>query len=215
MSPKAVIDTAMADLGYTESPPGSNRTVYGAEYGLDGQPWCVMALWYWFRRAGEGSAFFGGGKTASCGTLLRWYREQGLTVPVSEIQAGDIVILNFSGTQDTEHCGLVLSVNSTDDRYINTIEGNTTPGDEGSQDNGGCVALKHRLRRQVVGVCRPQYKPEQVDDWSGHHAAAAIRWGLETGLIVGYPDGSVRPDEPVPLWRLLTILQRFAGKEKS
>lgn len=60
-----------------------------------------------------------------------------------------------------------------------------------------------------------QPEPEQVDDWSGHHAAAAIRWGLETGLIVGYPDGGIRPDEPVPLWRLLTILQRFAGKERS
>jgi len=60
-----------------------------------------------------------------------------------------------------------------------------------------------------------QPEPEQIDDWSGHHAAAAIRWGIDTGLIVGYPDGTVRPDEPVPLWRLLTILQRFAGKEKS
>lgn len=58
-------------------------------------------------------------------------------------------------------------------------------------------------------------EPEQIDDWSGHHASAAIRWGMDTGLIVGYPDGSVRPDEPVPLWRLLTILQRFAGKEKG
>lgn len=216
MSLSAVIDTAMGELGYTENPPGSNRTKYWDAYdpSFQGQPWCVAFLWWVFQKAGEHTAFFGGGRTASCSILLRWYREQGLTVPVSDIKPGDIAILNFSGTQDTQHCGLVLGVNSTDDHYINTIEGNTSPGEERTaQDNGGCVALKHRLRRQVVGVCRPQYKLEQVDDWSGHHAATAIRWGLDTGLIVGYPDGSVRPDEPVPLWRMLTILERFSKLE--
>lgn len=218
MSLQTVINTAMGELGYTEFPAGSNRTKYWEPYdpSFQGQPWCVAFLWWVYQQAGERMAFFGGGKTASCSMLLRWYREEGLTVPVSEIQAGDIVILNFHGSQDAEHCGLVLGVNSTDDHYINTIEGNTSPGEERTaQANGGCVALKHRHRSQVVGVCRPQYRPEQIDDCSGHHAAAAIRWGLETGLIVGYPDGSVRPDEPVPLWRLLTILQRFAEKKEK
>ena len=92
MSLKKVIETARADLGYAESPPNSNRTKYGEAYGMNGQPWCVMALWYWFSEAGERMAFFGGGKTASCGALLRWYKEQGLTVPVEDVQTGDIVI---------------------------------------------------------------------------------------------------------------------------
>ena len=35
---KRILDTAMAELGYRESPPGSNRTKYGNWYGLDGQP---------------------------------------------------------------------------------------------------------------------------------------------------------------------------------
>lgn len=218
MSLSRVIEVAMGELGNTEYPPGSNRVKYWSIFGQgwQGQPWCLAFIAWVFAQAGERQAFFGGSLTASCGTLLRWYREQGLTVPVSEARAGDIVILNFSGTQDTEHCGMVLGVNSTDDSYLNSIEGNTSPGEEKTeQANGGCVALKHRNRSQVVGCCRPQYKPEPMDDWSGHHAAAAIRWGIDTGLIVGYPDGSVHPDEPVPLWRLLTILQRFAGKGES
>ena len=216
MSVKAVVDVARSYLSVTEDPPGSNRTIFGAEYGLDGQPWCVIFLWYCFTHAGERMAFFGGGKTASCSILLRWYREQGLTVPVSEVQAGDIVILNFSGTVEPQHCGLVTHVERSGRSilYIKTIEGNTTRGDT-SQDNGGMVCKKVRYPRQVVGVCRPQYQPEPeiVDDWSNHHAADAIRWGIETGLIRGYPDGSVRPDEPVPLWRMLTILQRLADKD--
>ena len=157
MSIERVIELARADLGYTESPPNSNNTKFGAAYGLQGQPWCLIFLWWLFREAGESAAFFGGAKTASCGTLLRWYREQGQTVPVSEVQPGDIVILNFHGTKDMEHCGLVVDVPASG-AYVETIEGNTSPGREGSQDNGGCVALKTRLPSQIVAVCRPEYK---------------------------------------------------------
>ena len=145
-------------------------------------------------------------------------------MPVREVQAGDIVLLNFHGGTEPEHCGLVVDVFHMIQpgpdhegliNYIRTIEGNTTSKKEGSQDNGGCVAMKQRFEKNIVAVCRPQYQPEPVtvDDWSNHHAADAIRWGIETGLIRGYPDGSVRPDEPVPLWRMLTILQRLADKD--
>ena len=85
MSLSKVLEVARADLGYTEFPANSNMTKYGEWYGMNGQPWCAMAIAFWFDKAGERMAFFGGGKTASCSILLRWYREQGLTVPVSEV----------------------------------------------------------------------------------------------------------------------------------
>ena len=213
MSLSKVIEVARADLGYTESPANSNMTKYGEWYGMNGQPWCVMALAFWFNQAGERMAIFGGGKTASCSTLLRWYREQGLTVPVEDVQVGDIVLMNFHGGKDPEHCGLVTEVNrwavTRELMQIQTIEGNTSVN--GSQNNGGMVAEKTRYPSQIVAVCRPQYQPEPVtvDDWSNHHAADAIRWGIEMGLIQGYPDGSMRPDEPMPMWRALTILKRY------
>ena len=214
MSVQAVIDVARAYLGYTEDPPGSNRTIFGAEYGLDGQPWCVMALWYFFQHAGERMAFFGGGKTASCSILLRWYREQGLTVPVEDVQVGDIVLLNFHGGKDPEHCGLVVGFPVEEPYgfvYVETIEGNTTPGYEGSQDNGGCVALKRRSPGKIVAVCRPQYQPEPVtvDDITGHWAEKDIRWCMERGLMQGYPDGSFQPDKPVTRAELAAVLRRL------
>ena len=212
MSLSEVIELARADLGYTESPPNSNRTKFGEAYGMNGQPWCVIALWYWFDRAGERMAFFGGGKTASCSILLRWYREQGLTVDVSDIKVGDIVILNFSGTQDTQHCGLVVDTYwHFDARYITTIEGNTSDG-SGSQDNGGCVALKRRYPHQIVGVCRPQYKaeePQPVDDITGRWSEEDIRWCLEHGLLKGYPDGSFRPTQAVTREELAAVIRRL------
>lgn len=224
MSVERVIEIAKADLGYTESPPGSNNTKYGEAYGLQGQPWCVIALWFWFREAGESAAFFGGAKTASCGKLLRWYREQGQTVPVEQVQPGDIVILNFHGTQDTEHCGLVIGTaevvckDGTYDQYkrIITVEGNTTPGEEGSQDNGGCVAQKRRYPSQIVAVCRPKCKPEPVvvDDVSGHWAEKEMRWAAEKGLLKGYSDGTMKPDKPITRAELAVILKRLEdGRE--
>lgn len=211
MSLNKVIEIARGELGVTESPPGSNRVKYWAEWWpeMQEQPWCVGLQGWIFNKAGERMAFYGGGRTASCGTLLRWYREQGLTVPVSEVQPGDIVILNFSGTKDTEHCGLVVE---TYGDAIFVIEGNTSPGLEGSQNNGGCVALKQRNPSQIIAVCRPQYKleePEKIDDITGHWAEKAIRRCIERGLLRGYPDGSFAPDKPVTRAELAVILDRL------
>ena len=211
MSLQAVIDVARAYLGYTEDPPGSNRTIFGSEYGLDGQPWCVMFLWYCFTHAGERMAFFGGGKTASCSILLRWYREQGLTVDKQSVQAGDIVLLNFHGGTEPEHCGLVVG-KCVENFYwfIKTIEGNTSSG--GSQDNGGAVCEKARYPHQIVAVCRPQYQPEPpapIDDITGHWAKGSIEWAKEKGLIKGYPDGSFKPNNPLTRAEACAILERF------
>ena len=210
MSLSKVIEIARADLGYTESPPGSNRTKYGEAYGMNGVPWCVEALWFWFDQAGERMAFFGGGKTASCGVLLRWYREQGLVVDKRDIQIGDILILNFSGTQDTQHCGLVVEKGPLAGTWY-CVEGNTSPGEEGSQDNGGCVALKLRSVKNVVGVCRPQYQPEPkiVDDVTGHWFTPSVEWAREKGLIKNYPDGSFKPNQPITRAEACVMLERF------
>ncbi len=213
MSLSKVVEIARGELGVTENPPGSNRVKYWDLFGPEwqGQPWCVAFLWWVFQKAGERMAFFGGGKTASCGMLLRWYREQGLVVDKRDIQIGDILILNFSGTQDTQHCGLVVDKGKLAGTWY-TIEGNTTPGEEGSQDDGGCVALKMRSVRSVVAVCRPKYKPEEaekIDDITGHWAEKAIRRCIERGLLKGYPDGSFQPDKPVTRAELATVLRRL------
>lgn len=222
MSLSKVLELARADLGYTENPPGSNRVKYWDAYDpkMQGQPWCVAAPWFWFNEAGERMAFFGGGRTASCSMLLRWYKEQGLTVDVTDIRVGDIVILNFSGTKETQHCGLVTEVNRWYETkqliQIQTIEGNTSPSD-GSQSNGGMVCEKTRYPSQIVGVCRPQYKPEepeQIDDITGHWAEKAIRRCMERGLLRGYPDGSFQPDKPVTRAELAVILDRLEDDGK-
>lgn len=211
MSAERVIRSALRELGYTESPPGSNRTKYGAAYGLDGYDWCVMFLWWCFREAGLSEAFYGGGRTASCGALMRWYQSRGRWFPAG-YQPGDIVILNFSGTQDTEHCGLVTEVHP--DGSVTTVEGNTTPGLEGSQSSGGSVARKRRYPRYILGACRPEYPAQPAADWETHWAAAAIRFVTEKGLMRGYPDGSFRPEQAVTRGELAEVLRRLLTQEE-
>ena len=214
MSLSKVIETARAELGVTEKPPGSNRVKYWDDYdkSFQGQPWCVAFLWWVFNTAGERMAFFGGGQTASCSILLRWYREQEMTVDKQNVQAGDIVLMNFSGTVEPQHCGLVTRVERSGGSilYIKTIEGNTTSGDT-SQDNGGMVCEKVRYPRQVVGVCRPQYQPEQEakDDVSGHWFSPAVEWAREKGLIKNYPDGSFKPNQPITRAEACVMFERF------
>ena len=214
MSLSKVIEIARNELGVTEDPAGSNIQKYGAAYELNAAPWCVIFLWWCFCQAGERMAFFGGGQTASCGTLLRWYKAQGLTVPVDRVQAGDIVILDFSGAGDTEHCGLVVETwhrKTGELTFVDTIEGNTSPSD-GSQSNGGMVCLKSRYPSQIVGVCRPQYQPESpapVDDITGRWSEEDIRWCLEHGLLKGYPDGSFKPQQAVTREELAAVIRRL------
>lgn len=207
-----VIKVAQGELRYAENPPGSNRVKYWDEYNpaWQGQPWCLAFIWWCFQHAGEKTAFFAGAKTASCGTLLRWYQAQGLSVPVDEVRPGDIVVLNFSHTSEPQHCGIVESVNHGTILYVTTIEGNTSVGD-GSQDNGGCVARKTRYRSQIVGVCRPEYKEEIVKhtDYEKHWAREDIDWAMDNGIVNGYPDGTFQPDKPITRAEAAVIARRI------
>ena len=205
MSLERLIEIERADLKYTENPPGSNKTKFGEWYGINGVPWCVQAQAYWFEKAGE--------KTASCGQLLAWHKAHGNVVSKDGIQVGDLLILNFSGTQETQHIGLV--VDTLKHGWYQTVEGNTSPGAEGSQNNGGCVALKTRSVNQVVAVIRPQYKPEIPADAKDHWAAEAIEWAIENELMKGYPDGSFQPDKPLTRAEYATIEYRKFKKQQN
>src|SRR5262245_36192554 len=52
-------------LGTTEEPPGSNRTPFGAWFGLDGVPWCNIFLSYCFS-VGAGTIIAAGFHGAGC-----------------------------------------------------------------------------------------------------------------------------------------------------
>ena len=145
-----VLNIARNDLGYKESPAGSNRTKYGEWYGLDGQPWCMMAIQFWLNQAGVPVPL----KTASCGSFMRAAQTHGQWV-TGNYQPGDIVIMDFPGNKfRTDHCGIVVTA-LTDG--VRTIEGNTGVGND---SNGGEVMERTRPLSVIIGAYRPHYAEE-------------------------------------------------------
>ena len=141
-----VLKIAAWQLGVLENPAGSNRQKYGEAYGMNGQPWCVMFVWWVFREAG-----FNLRKTASCTDLSNAYKAAGQWVD-SGYKPGDIVMFDFTGKRSkTEHCGIVEKVNGN---TLTTIEGNTGTA---SNANGGAVMRRTRDVKFVTGACRPRY----------------------------------------------------------
>ena len=203
MSAEKVIEVAEAEVGTTEYPKGSNKVKYNTDYyGFEASgsayPWCCSFLWWIFNEAGEGKAFFNGGKTASCTALMQLYQAEGRWYTDGKYQKGDIPIMTFNAQRSVQHCGLIIG--SGDNGGWLTVEGNTSPGLEGSQDNGGCVAKKERYNRNILGVCRPKYSQEvkPVNDWENiKWASKEIKWNIDNGIMTGYPDGSFKPNNPV------------------
>lgn len=143
---EAVIQIAKWQVGVMESPAGSNRVKYAAEYGLNGYAWCLMFVWWVFHQAG-----FNLRKTASCTELTNAYKAAGQWV-TSGFKPGDIVMFDFSGRKRiTEHCGIVIEVTPS---HVVTIEGNTSAG---NNTNGGAVMERIRNLNLITGACRPGY----------------------------------------------------------
>lgn len=146
---KEILAVARGELGYKESPAGSNRTKYGAWFGLNGQPWCMMYIQWVFSQAGVPLPV----KTASCGAFMRAAQAHGRWV-TSNYQPGDIVIYDFQGGGATDHCGIVVTALTTG---VRAIEGNTAIGDD---SDGGEVMERTRPEKYIVGAYRPNYDEE-------------------------------------------------------
>lgn len=152
---RKALRTARTFVGAREDPPGSNRTPFGAWFGVDGVPWCNIFVSYCFA-VGAGytiaSGFRGAGCTArGCSyvpTTEAWLRATGMWLGRVEPRPGDIAIYNWDGG-DPDHIGIVELANG--DGSFTAIEGNTGLGDD---SNGGEVMRRRRSVSQVDGFGR-------------------------------------------------------------
>jgi hypothetical protein len=97
-------------------------------------------------------------KTANCGTLGDWAKQNGCFIPYTGTgQPGDLVLFDFSGAHKTrQHVGILVSQTGN---TLTTIEGNTSVT---SNDNGGAVMRRTRTVSQVVGYVRPEWTSAQT-----------------------------------------------------
>lgn len=158
-----VIRWAVAQQGKTEDPPGSNRTPWGQEYGMNGVAWCGIFGWAALKHGGgvDLRAVLGGGTEYTPRFAQLCERAGWPRVRVDQARAGDFAFLGFRGGREgIEHFALVRGQGSHPDG-LRTVEGNTSAGD-GSQTNGGAVALKERPARDIVVIYRPPFAASAV-----------------------------------------------------
>ena len=205
-----VLAIATAQIGYRENPANSNRTKYGAWFGLDGQPWCVMFIMWLFHAAGGYE--MPPVHTASCGALMRAAKAEGSWVE-KDYRPGDVVIFDFPGTAyKTDHCGLIWQL--LDDGEVMTIEGNTGVGND---SNGGEVMARIRSESVILGAWRPDWKEVESVSLNNNipdvYAREAVEWAKENGILKGDASGSLNLHQPctrqhvlVWLWRAMKLI---------
>lgn len=147
-----LMDIVKSYIGTKEEPAGSNNVIfntdyYGREVSGDNYAWCCAFVWDMFRMAGLSEYFYGGNKVASCTKLRDFHKDRIVT---DSFKYGDLIFFNFKNTKldplnsTCYHMGFFSSQTAT---TITTIDGNTS---NTSEDNGGNVMKKTRMKDCVV-----------------------------------------------------------------
>jgi hypothetical protein len=144
---ETALGIAIEELGYHESPSGSNLNKYGDWYGTNGQPWCAMFVTWAIVNAADELA-------TDAGAFERAVRYSYVPYIVADARAGhyglsttddpipgDIVCYDWQWDTVYDHVGLFEYW--LDGTSFSAIEGNTSAG---SNSNGGEVQRRERTR---------------------------------------------------------------------
>lgn len=187
--PTDVLRIAAGEIGYSRWNDPERGTKYGRWYsslvndsyfGANGVPFCAMFVSWVLAKAGVKCEGF---PAASCGVALRAATKAGAVIADKrQAKPGDIVIFDWPTVAGgNDHTGIV-ELNRGG--YIQTIEGNTSPGSAGSQGNGGGVYRRTRDWSVVQAVIRPAYDgepaPKPVPKPHDDKIAVDGFWGEDT-----------------------------------
>lgn len=150
-----LLSIARKYVGVTESPKGSNCQPFSKALRRPCEAWCADWVVFCLREAGVKIP----NESAYTPTMFAGFRAAGMSVPVNAIQPGDVLFYDFPDkTTGIQHTGFAETTPGP--VGIGAIEGNTSPGVEGSQDMGGGVYQRVRPLRTIVGVGRPPYSSQ-------------------------------------------------------
>ena len=166
----AVIRTARSQLGYAESPSGSNRTKYGQWYGMDGVAWCAIFVSWCFWHSGNPLPRVTTAKGyAYVPEIVRYGQESGTWHSgLRDVAPGDILVWKFAtGPNRPNHTSICGEKGLLPDGRVHSLDGNSNSG--GSR-TGGMVAELYR-RTGAYGYVRvtpknttPAPPPQESDD---------------------------------------------------
>lgn len=141
-----LLEEALRDVGYTEDPPGSNKTKFAAMAGHpNGFPWCATWVVSVARRARVQLP----NESAYTPTMALGFKSAGLWSQIPT--PGSLAFFDFpDASSRIQHVGIVVSSDPVK-ATVTCVEGNTSPGRLGSQVNGGGVYIRTRPMSLVVG----------------------------------------------------------------
>ena len=174
----AVLATAMKHRGTIESPPGSNRTPFGADYGWNGVAWCnIFVSRMGFEVAGDYDLL---GKFAGTIACAQWWQKQGRFGP--EPRPGATVFFDWKGGRSIgaiDHIGLVIE--DLGNGRVRTIEGNAAI--KGKTDG---VWVHDRSTAFIVGYGYPSYAGS-VAKSAAKSAAQPAALAAKGGAVPAFP----------------------------
>jgi len=141
-----IVQTAIGELGYSESPPESNMTKYGEFYGMNGVPWCAIWVSWVYAQTNIPLGHIDSDKGMYyTPSALNHFKQNGevVTSPLP----GDIVFFDWQGDGKVDHVGLFLQ--DYDKISFFSLEGNTAIG---NNSNGGQVMLRLRRYKNAIFV---------------------------------------------------------------
>lgn len=152
MSRAKIIEIAHSQLGVSENPPNSNRTIYGKWYGFDGYAWCAMFVSWVFDQAGHPLGHIDDDKGyRDCNSAYwKWKASKELT---NDPEIGDIVLFDWEGDGKCNHTGIFHEWADANKKTFWSYEGNTSTSDD---SNGGKVMCRKRYVTMVKAFVKPK-----------------------------------------------------------
>lgn len=137
---------AIGELGYKESPAGSNRTKYGVDYGFNGVPWCAIFESFCFKHSGYTRYHYAAVESIYYDALNN---RNGLKIVRSPV-AGDVALYSLNSDRFAHTAFFEKWLDQLHGTFQD-LGGNTGPADI---SNGGEVARGQRSMSQVLAFVR-------------------------------------------------------------
>jgi hypothetical protein len=152
------VDEALKWVGTTEQPPGTNiAKPFTPWYGWVGwgAPWCAVFVSYCLDKAGFDQIEPNKHRWAYCPYFLAdaQARRHGLSVIHQyQVEKGTICLFDWDNDTVPDHIGFARG--PVKNGKVETVEGNTSFDDSGSQSNGGAVASRIRNVSDIIAFVK-------------------------------------------------------------
>lgn len=144
-----IIEIAKAEVGYKETPTGSNLNKYGEWFGKNGVAWCgAFVSWVYFQAGYKWPKQMDSSKGIIWVpvVLIRARQFPQLYKRTFDPQPGDLIIFDWNADKKEDHIGIFVNW-IIKGKTFTTIEGNTARGND---SNGGQVQQRERKIEHVV-----------------------------------------------------------------